>query len=121
MQLTPNCKAYCFIQNGWPYHKNQLPKNLKPYFALQGTLSCEAGIVLKGKRVVILQSQRNTILHQLHTAHLGAESTIRRARATVFWLGLNKDLKQKANNCHICQEHKPSNHREPLIQHNDSH
>ena len=37
---------------------------------------------------------------------LGAESMIRRARATVFWLGLNKDLKQMANNCYICQEHK---------------
>ena len=109
------------IQNGWPDHKNQLPENLKPYFALRDTLSCEAGIVLKGERVVIPQSQRNTILHQLHAAHLGAESMIRRARATVFWLGLNKDLKQMANNCYICQEHKPSNQREPLIQHNDGH
>ena len=109
------------IQNGWPDHKNQLPENLKPYFALRDTLSCEAGIVLKGERVVIPQSQRNTILHQLHAAHLGAESMIRRARATVFWLGLNKDLKQMANNCYICQEHKPSKQREPLIQHNDGH
>ena len=36
------------IQNGWPDHKNQLPENLKPYFALRDTLSCEVGIVLKG-------------------------------------------------------------------------
>ena len=97
------------IQNGWPDHKNQLPENLKPYFALRDTLSCEASIVLKGERVVIPLSQRNTSLHQLHAAHLGAESMIRRERATVFWLGLNKDLKQMANNCHICQKHKPSN------------
>ena len=26
-----------------------------------------------------------------------------------------------ANNCYVCQEHKPSNQREPLIQHNDGH
>ena len=60
-------------------------------------------------------------MHQLHAARLGAEGMIRRARATVFWLDLNKDLKQMANNCYICQEHKPSNQREPLIQHNDGH
>ena len=46
---------------------------------------------------------------------------IRRARATAFWLDLNKDLKQMANNCHIFQEHKPSNQREPLIQYNEDH
>ena len=27
------------IQNGWPDHKNQLPENLKPYFAVRDTLS----------------------------------------------------------------------------------
>ena len=107
------------IQNGWPDHKNQLSDNLKPYFALRDTLSCEAGIVLKGERVVIPRSQRSTILQQLHAAHLGAESMSRRARATVFWLGLNNDLKQMADNCRICQEHKSSNQREPLTQHEE--
>ena len=58
-------------------------------------------------------------MQQLHAAHLGAESMSRRARATVFWLGLNNDLKQMADNCRICQEHKPNNQREPLTQHEE--
>ena len=45
------------IQNGWPDHKNQLPENLKPYFALRDRLSCEAGIVIERERVVIPQLQ----------------------------------------------------------------
>ena len=105
------------ILNGWRTSKDKLPVSVKPYFSLHDTLSREDGIVLKGERVLIPKSLHHEILQQLHSAHLGLESMFRRARATVFWLGMAKDLQQLADNCHICQQLKPSNQKEPLKQH----
>ena len=105
------------ILNGWPECKDETPENVQPYFALRDTLSCEDGLILKGERILIPKSLRKEILQQLHSAHLGLDSMLRRARATVFWLGMTTDIKQLAENCHECQRLKPNNQREPLKQH----
>ena len=44
---------------------------------------------------------------------------LRRARGTVFWLGMASDIKQVADSCTTCQEIKPKNTQEPLKQHYD--
>jgi hypothetical protein len=44
---------------------------------------------------------------------------MRRARNTIFWPGIVKDVKQLADNCEICQESKPRNCRETLKQHDN--
>ena len=44
---------------------------------------------------------------------------MRRARDTVFWLGMSKDIKLLTDNCNICQALKPCNPNEPLRQHNE--
>ena len=56
---------------------------------------------------------------QLHSAHLGLASMMRRARDTIFWLGMRHDIQQLADNCHICQATKPGKQREPLYQHEE--
>ncbi|CAC5386839.1 unnamed protein product [Mytilus coruscus] len=57
--------------------------------------------------------------NRLHSAHLGYDSMMRRARGTIFWPGMAKETKQMTELCEICQESKPKNQREPLIQHSD--
>ena len=52
-----------------------------------------------------------------HAAHLGYDSMMRRARETTFWPGMSQDVKQMADNCVRCQELKPANCRETLLQH----
>jgi hypothetical protein len=49
---------------------------------------------------------------RLHSSHLGYDSMMRKARNTIFWPGITKDVKQLADNCEICQESKPRNCRE---------
>jgi hypothetical protein len=44
---------------------------------------------------------------------------LRRARGTIFWIGMNQEIKQLAENCEICMEMKPKNQKEPLLQHDD--
>jgi len=54
---------------------------------------------------------------QLHAAHTGADSMIRRAKETVLWLGMPSELRQLAQSCYICQRSKPSKVQEPLLLH----
>ncbi|CAK8685059.1 unnamed protein product [Clavelina lepadiformis] len=105
------------IKNGWPDNKEHLPPIIKPYFSIRDTLSQENDIILKGERTFIPQPLRSEIKSQLHSAHFGADSMLRRARETVFWLGMPNELRQLAHDCTICQQAKPNNQREPLLLH----
>ena len=102
------------IQNGWPDNRNNLHDNVKPYFSMRDSLSFDNGFVFKGERIFIPKLCRNIIKSRLHIAHLGYDSVMRRARDTVFWLGMSKDIKLLTDNCNICQALKPCNPNEPL-------
>ena len=43
---------------------------------------------------------------------------MRRARDTIFWLRMSKEIKQIPDNCIACQNFKPNNHKKFLKQHN---
>jgi len=107
------------ISEGWPENKNDLKPEVRPYFSIRDTLSFHDGIILKGEAVLIPKALRGQIKERLHSAHLGCESMIRRARGTVFWLGMNQEIRQLADNCDQCMERKPKIQKEPLRQHDD--
>ena len=60
---------------------------------------------------------RYLVKERLHSAHLGYDSMMRRARVLVFWPGMSMEIKQLADSCEICLEAKPRNQKETLIQH----
>ena len=97
------------IQNGWPEPNKGLPDNSKSYFSFRDTSSSEKNFILKGKRLFIPKKCRSFFKNQLHKANLGYASMMRRARDTIFWLGMSKEIKQIADNCITCQNLKPNN------------
>ena len=103
----------------WPADKPETPSCALPYFDVRDCLSVVDGILVKGEAVVIPSALRASIKRRLHSAHLGRDSMLRRARGTVFWPGMASDIKQVADMCETCQEMKPRNSPEPLKQHND--
>ena len=44
---------------------------------------------------------------------------MRRARDTIFWPGMAKEVRQLAENCEACQQYKPQNQKEPLKQYEE--
>ena len=105
------------IKNGWPNDKSVLPSLLKPYFAIGDTLSFDNAVIMKGERIFVPKCLRPMIKAQLHAAHTGADSMIRRAEESLFWLRVPKELRQLAQSCDICQRAKPNNAKEPLLLH----
>ena len=107
------------ILNSWPEHKNDLKSEVKLYFFIRDTLGHCDGVILKGETVLIPPSLRTKMKDHLHSAHLGFDSMSHKAHGNIFWLGMNKDIKQLAENCHYCMEMKPKNQKEPMRQHDD--
>ena len=105
------------IKQGWPESKEQLPKQLIPYFDVRDTLTIQDGIVLKGERLVIPPSMRHDIKQRLHASHLGKDSMLRRAREVIYWPGLTHDVQQLAESCDICQSLSPRQRKETLTPH----
>ncbi|XP_033116784.1 uncharacterized protein K02A2.6-like [Anneissia japonica] len=105
------------ITSGWPEHRSQVPPEAQPYFNCKHELSILDNIVFKGDRCVVPRSARKAIRKELHSAHLGVESTLRRARETVFWPGITADLKDFLSKCDICNTFQPEQPKEPLLHH----
>jgi len=57
------------------------------------------------------------VLKQLHYAHQGVEKCRLRAKSSVFWDGINRDIEKKIGACAQCQTHQPSASHEPLLPH----
>ena len=64
---------------------------------------------MKGEAAVIPMAVRPSIKRRLHSAHLGRDSMLRRARGTVYWPNIAGNIKHIADMCEICHEMKPRN------------
>ena len=58
---------------------------------------------------------RQEVLKRLHQAHMGIEKTKLRARATVFWPGINKQIEDMVKSCETCLENQKKQTKETMI------
>ena len=55
------------------------------------------------------------IQEKIHADHQGITKCMERARVTVWWPGITRDIKHIVGACEYCQDHKPSQQREPRM------
>ena len=108
-----------FLDEGWPARKSDVPEPIRLYFDIRDTLSHQDGIILKGERILIPFTLRSEMKKRLHSAHLGYDSMLRRARELLYWPGMARDIKQTAEHCEACQRMRPHNQKETLRQHSN--
>ena len=104
------------VYNGWPSTVKELPALVRPYWTYREELSIENSLIFKSNRIIIPQSLQGEILSKLHASHQGTEKTKLRARTSVFWRNLNKDIEELTKSCSKCQELQSKQAREPLLQ-----
>ena len=80
------------ISKGWTNNKRNVPIEILPYWSIKDELSVSGGIVYRNDRIVVPVALRKTLTVKLHQAHMGTESTLRRARTS---------LPTKAVYCHM--------------------
>lgn len=105
-----------FINLGWPDHK-LIPDEMKPYEKFKEELSTEDGLVFKLDRILVPLSLRKEFLEKLHANHMGMETTRNLARDTIFWPGINDQIKQKVNNCESCLKYSGAQRKLPMQSH----
>ena len=110
------CKLTEYIENGWP-DKKAVDKIVFPYRSIRNELSTHDGIVLRGNRIVVPNNMRKEIKSQLHTGHMGIEKCINRAKLTVYWPNLNKEIEDLVSNCNACITYRNAQQQEMLIEH----
>ena len=105
------------IMHGWPEKRSDCPAYLHAYWNYRDELTVADGLVLKGTRIVIPESLQPDVLKQLHYAHQGAEKCKLRAKGSVFWANINRDIEELVKSCPPCQHHQKLNVKEPLLPH----
>ena len=105
------------IYNGWPDTVKELPSDLRAYLSFRDELAVEAGVISKGRQILVPPSMQKDILKQLHSGHKGVEKKRRLARESVYWVKINSDIENTCKSCESCQEQQDANRREPLLPH----
>ena len=80
------------IQRGFPESSVELAPDMKPYFKFRHGLVVVDGVVCYKDRLVVPECYRDHILKTLHSAHQGVSGMLSRAKQTVFWPGITKDV-----------------------------
>ena len=104
------------IYKGWPDKREKCPVVLHEYWNFREKLTIEDGLILKGDRIVVPTSLQKEILSIIHQGHLGQEKCLLRARTSVFWPGLTKDVVDLAKECDPCQRHQNKQQKQPILQ-----
>ena len=89
----------------WPQTVQELPKELQAYWTFREEMTVENGLILKATRITIPPSMRESTLQQLHEGHLGFTKCYHRAKQTVYWPNLRKELEDLVLNCQLCLKH----------------
>ena len=105
---------YKVVKQGWPSDKALLPPEIRPYWSFRDEISIHEGVLLKSDQVIIPSSLRQEMLTKIHKAHQGADSSIRRARETLFWPAMSAAIRHACSTCGLYAQYKAERPTEPM-------
>ncbi|XP_043200358.1 uncharacterized protein LOC122369578 [Amphibalanus amphitrite] len=104
------------ILAGFPENRHETPPAVRAYWGVRHQLAIDDGLVVYGARLVIPSALRRGVLEKLHESHQGVDRTKRRARLSVYWPGIDKQIADTVAACAQCRQRLPSHAREPMWQ-----
>ena len=102
------------IVQGFPEKPRDVHQKIRKYWNFRDELAIEDGIILKGEKVVVPQSLRDDYMKRIHDGHQGITRCQQRARSSIYWPGINEDIKDTVEKCQKCQQHQVTQPKEPL-------
>ena len=106
-----------FILTGWPYSKDEISEELKPYWPYSDELAVIDGVMLKGRCIIIPNSLRQQVLNQLNINHMGIEKMKLLAWECIYWYSINADIEKYIKHCVSCLEFQQMHPKEKIIHH----
>ena len=77
-------------------------------------LSVCNNLLIRGDRVVIPPTLQRDVVEKLHSGHQGTTKCRERAKHSVWWPGITKDIENIVSDCTMCCKHRQQ-HAEPLL------
>ncbi|XP_026319241.1 uncharacterized protein LOC113229771 [Hyposmocoma kahamanoa] len=105
-------KVKGYVMHGWP--RKVTDSNLKPFHNCRFQLSIENGVLMRGHKVIIPQSFRETICNELHSSHFGIIQMKAEARKRLWFPGIDATLERLAAACSVCTALRPAPPHAPL-------
>ena len=91
--------------------------SVSPYINYRDEISYHNGVLLKADRIIVPTSMRQEIKTLIHQGHLGIEKCLHRARRSVFWPNITRDITSMVLNCNTCIDHRNKQRHETMILH----
>ena len=105
------------IVSGWPESKGEVHLLITPYFHFRDELSVQHGVIFKGERAVIPKELRRDMMKRIHSSHIGVEGCLRRACESIYWPGMNAEVKDFIEQCEVCRSCDDRQQKETLLSH----
>ena len=100
-------------REGFPDKIDGMPKECQDFFPYKDDLSELDEVLLWKGRTVIPKALQKAVLVNLHSAHQGCGKMHARARLSVFWPRISKDIESRRAPCLTCEENAPSHRSLP--------
>lgn len=111
------CALQTHIVQGWPSNVQAVTPKLRSFWTYKEELTTDSGLIFKGNRVLIPDMLRPEFLQKIHSGHSGTEASLRKARETVFWPGITRDVHTHIGNCSTCNALQHKQPKETLTAH----
>lgn len=102
-----------YSEEGWPT-RNAVQTDCRDYWPHRSEIALQDGLLMRGSRIIIPQSMRHDILQRLHEGHQGITKCRARARQSVWWPGLSRQVEDVVRTCTQCIQETHNRH-EPLL------
>jgi hypothetical protein len=97
-------RVHDHITNGWK--DTYMYEMLKPLYTPRKEITLYQGCVLWGIRVIVSIKLRKQILNMLHESHTGVVLMKTFDQSSVWWPGIDRDIKKSVKQCFGCQKNK---------------
>ena len=102
-----------FCTEGWT-DKSKLNSAINAYWPERAFITLQRGLLMKDSRLIIPSSLRLDMLDKIHAGYQGIRKCRERARESVWWPGLSKQIEDMVTTCPTCWNHR-KNYAEPMI------
>ena len=78
-------------------------------------LVVQDGLIFKGERVVVPRAIRMALIERVHDSHIGIQGCLRRARESIYWPNMARDIEDYVSRCEPCNMYTNEQAKEPMI------
>ena len=113
MIMTSKKDLIHYIETTFPSTQAMMPEHISQFWKQRNLLHTVDEVIMMGNRFVIPRSLRAEILQSLHAAHQSVTAIKDRARCSVYWPGISKDIELARDGCFQCNRCAPSQAKLP--------